>query len=168
MSNSENGWNLLDHIGGIIAVGGFVVDLFVRILQINGVISFIPTRESLLVGGILTAIVGLMFAIIGVSKFYTDKALHYRKPIWDFIISIVLFALAATCFVTLFESQPARHAKSTTSADCQIIGNWTETSIPSAPHGSRPVDRWYCADRAPLVTAAAKLKVTLQTFVPTT
>jgi hypothetical protein len=131
VSNGEGGWQLLDHIGGIIAVGGFVVDLVVRTLQINGiVISLIPTRESLLVGGILTAIVGVVYFIIGVSKFYTDKALHYRSPIWDFFITAVLFALATTCFVTLAESHSAHHAKSTISADRRIIDDWTETAAP--------------------------------------
>jgi hypothetical protein len=138
-NGGDDGWQLLDRVGGMIAVGGFVVDLVFRTLQINGVISLIPTRESLFVGGIVTAIMGVVFLIIGVSKFYTDKALRYRSPLWDFCIMAVLFALAGTCFATLAESHPAHHAKPTIAADCRIIDDWAEVAAPPIQSDRRPV-----------------------------
>ena len=122
MSNRHDGWQLLDRIGEVLAVGGFVVDLVIRILQINGLIPSIPTRQSLLVGAITSAIAAVVFIIIGISKFYTDKAFHYHKPIWDFLIGAALAALAITCFITLAgPTHPASRAKTTTSADRPVV-----------------------------------------------
>lgn len=127
---SDSGWDLLQRVGEIIAVGGFAIDLLVRILQIRGVISLVPTRESLLVGGIVTLLAAAVLIAIGIYKLYTNEAIRYHGPALDFLVGLMLLALAVTCFITLPESaRVPHHAKSAASASRIVTG--ADSPVPS-------------------------------------
>lgn len=95
------GWEIADHVGQVIALGGFVVGLVFSILDIRGLVTLSPSRQGLVSGGIVAGVAGLVFLVICVRKLYdSDAPLRYHHPAWDLFVGLALIGLAVACVTT--------------------------------------------------------------------
>jgi hypothetical protein len=115
MAGEKDGWEIAHKFGDIIVLGGFVIDLAVRILQIRGIVALDPNREALIAGGCAASLGAAFFATTGCRKlYYSTASRRFHHPGWDLLVFTTLAALATFCFIT--SPTVAQHHRGATSA----------------------------------------------------
>jgi hypothetical protein len=102
MPEDQGRWDVVSRVSDVIALVGFAVPLIVNILQAHGIIAVSADRETLIIGGVVAAILALFFLGVSVAKYYfVHFGTHrFHHPRWD-VLACVVFALLATfCFIT--------------------------------------------------------------------
>jgi hypothetical protein len=102
MAGDQGRWDVVSRVSDVIALVGFAVPLIVSILQAHGVIAVSQDRETLIIGGVVAAILATFFLCVAVAKYYFVRygTQRFHHPRWD-VLAFVVFALLATfCFIT--------------------------------------------------------------------
>jgi hypothetical protein len=102
MAEDQDHWDIVSRVSDVIALVGFAVPLIVSILQAHGVIAVSQDRETLIVGGVVAAILAMFFICVAVAKYYfvSYGFQRFHHPRWDVLAFVVFALLAAFCFVT--------------------------------------------------------------------
>jgi hypothetical protein len=70
MAEDQGRWDVVSRVSDVIALVGFAVPLIVNILQAHEIIAVSPDRETLIIGGVVAAILATFFLCVAVAKYY--------------------------------------------------------------------------------------------------
>lgn len=129
MPGDRGGWDAVSRVSDVIALVGFAIPLVDDILQAHGIVAVSPDRETLIIGGVVAAILATFFLGIAVVKSYFVNygTRRFHHPRWDALAFAAFAVLAVFCFIT----SPANPAASPS----QHHG--TATAVERTAHATR-------------------------------
>lgn len=101
MPEERDRWEILGRVADVIALVGFAIPLIDDILQAHGIVHVSPDRETLIIGGVVAAILAVFFLGVAVAKSYLPYgARRFHHPGWDLLAFVAFGVLAAFCFTS--------------------------------------------------------------------